>query len=61
VTGMTVRSAAGEMLTAPAVDSVNTVAAPTTVAPRPATANIDAGRVIVNAAPKSVTVVAVRP
>ena len=33
--GFTPRSAAGETLTAPAVDSVNTFDAPTTVAPKP--------------------------
>jgi alpha-N-arabinofuranosidase len=61
VSGVAARTAAGETLTAPAVDSVNTFEAPATVAPRPATAVVQGGRVSITLAPKSVTVLAVRP
>jgi alpha-L-arabinofuranosidase len=61
LTGIRASSATGEMLTAPAVDSINTFAAPMTVAPRPITAKMESDRVTVTVAPKSVTVIAVRP
>jgi alpha-N-arabinofuranosidase len=61
VAGFTPRSASGETLTAPAVDSVNTFEAPNTVAPKPATVKVDGTRVLVTLAPKSVTVIGVRP
>jgi len=61
VSGVAARTATGETLTAPAVDSVNTFEAPATVAPRPATAVVQGGRVSITLAPKSVTVLAVRP
>ncbi len=59
--GTTVASASGETLTAPAVDSVNTFDAPEAVAPRPASATVQNGRLTVTLAPKSVTVLALRP
>jgi alpha-L-arabinofuranosidase len=59
LTGLTPRSAAGETLTAPAVDSVNTPESPHTVAPKPIQAKVDGGRVALTLAPKSVTVVAI--
>jgi alpha-L-arabinofuranosidase len=61
VAGFAPRAASGETLTAPAVDSVNTFDAPNTVAPRPATVKVDGNRVSVTLAPKSVTVIGVRP
>ena len=59
--GITPRSAAGETLTAAAIDSVNTFDAPETVAPKPAQVKLDGQRVLLTLAPKSVTVVGVRP
>ena len=59
LTGMRPRSAAGEILTAPAVDSVNTFESPGTVAPKPIEAKVDGARVTLTLAPKSVTVVAI--
>lgn len=61
VTGATARSAAGDTLTAPAVDSVNTFDAPTAVAPRPAEVRLDAGRLTVHLPARSVTVIGIRP
>ena len=60
VPGVTVRSASGEMLTAPRVDSVNTFAAPTTVQPRPFTAAARGGRLLLRLEPRSVTVVSLQ-
>ena len=57
--GVTPRAAAGETLTAAAVDSVNTFAAPATVAPKPLTAKVAGRRLTLTLAPKSVTVVAI--
>jgi len=61
VAGVTARSASGETLTAPRVDSVNTFEAPTAVAPKPVTAKVQAGRVSLTLEPKSVTVLSVGP
>jgi alpha-L-arabinofuranosidase len=61
LTGITPRSAAGETLTAPAVDSVNTFDAPTTVVPKPALVRVEGNRLALALAPKSVTVIGVRP
>ncbi len=55
--GFTAKSAEGETLTAPQVDSVNTFEAPNAVAPRPVTAKVAGGRVSLTLAPKSVTVI----
>jgi alpha-N-arabinofuranosidase len=57
--GITARTAAGETLTAPKVDSVNTFEKPETVAPKPVTAKVKAGTLSLTLAPKSVTVIAV--
>ena len=57
--GVTAKSASGEMLTAPAVDSVNTFQMPDTVVPKPIVAKIQGGKVAMKLEPKSVTVVAV--
>ncbi len=61
VTGLTPRKAAGETLTAPRVDSVNTFEAPGTVAPKPIAAQVKGGTVTLTLEPKSVTVIAVQP
>ena len=59
--GVTPRSAAGETLTAPKVDSVNTFEAPNTVVPKPIAAKVQGGAVVLTLEPKSVTVVSVEP
>jgi alpha-N-arabinofuranosidase len=58
--GTTPKIAAGETLTAPKVDSVNTFETPNTVAPKPIAARVSGGRVLLTLAPKSVTVISVR-
>jgi alpha-N-arabinofuranosidase len=55
--GMKVKSAAGETLTAPAVDSVNTFEKPDTVAPKAIAVKVQGGKVTLKVEPKSVTVV----
>ncbi|HSP63610.1 MAG TPA: alpha-L-arabinofuranosidase C-terminal domain-containing protein [Pyrinomonadaceae bacterium] len=57
--GVTARSAAGQTLTAPKVDSVNTFDAPNTVAPKPISAKSQDGKLYLKLEPKSVTVVSV--
>ena len=57
--GSSPRSVAGETLTAPKVDSVNTFAAPNTVGPKPISGKVEAGKIILRLEPKSVTVVSV--
>jgi alpha-L-arabinofuranosidase len=57
VNGMTAKSAAGEMLTAAKVDSVNTFDAPDTVVPKAVSAKVQGGKVMLKLEPKSVTVV----
>ena len=57
--GVAAKSAAGETLTAPKVDSVNTFDAPNTVVPKPVSAKVQGGRLDLKLEPKSVTVVAV--
>jgi alpha-N-arabinofuranosidase len=59
--GMTPRTASGETLTGAAIDSVNTFDAPNAVTPKPATVTIDGSRVSLTLAPRSVTVIGVRP
>ena len=61
IAGMNAQSAHGETLTAPAVDSINTFAAPNTVVPRPVPATVKGGRLTLTVAPKSVTVLALEP
>jgi alpha-L-arabinofuranosidase len=53
------KSAAGETLTASEVDSVNTFDAPNTVVPKPISAKAQDGKLTLELAPKSVTVIAV--
>lgn len=57
--GVAAKSARGETLTAPKVDSVNTFDAANTVTPKPVTAKVQGGALILNLEPKSVTVVSV--
>jgi alpha-L-arabinofuranosidase len=57
--GINAKSAAGETLTAPKVDSVNTFDAPNTVVPKPVSAKTQGGNLPLDLAPKSVTVIAV--
>jgi alpha-N-arabinofuranosidase len=59
--GVAARSASGETLTAPQVDSVNTFDSPGMVAPRPISARVQGGRLVLDLEPKSVTVVSVEP
>jgi alpha-N-arabinofuranosidase len=60
VAGITAKSAAGETLTAPKVDSVNTIEAPLAVVPRPVTATLQGGKLALRLEPKSVTVLSVQ-
>jgi len=60
-TGIAPKSAAGETLTAPKVDSVNTFEAPNTVVPKPITAKVQGGKLALKLEPKSVTVISVEP
>ncbi len=57
--GLNAKSAAGETLTAPKVDSVNTFDVPNTVVPKPVSAKAQDGKLTLELAPKSVTVIAV--
>jgi alpha-N-arabinofuranosidase len=61
VTGLAPRTVAGETLTAPRVDSVNTFDAPRTVAPKPLRAKAEGGTVTLVLEPRSVSVVSVQP
>ena len=61
ITGMTFKSAKGETLTASAVDSVNTFAAPNTVVPKPVSASVNGSRLTMTIEPKSVTVISLEP
>jgi alpha-N-arabinofuranosidase len=58
--GISAKAAAGEVLTAPAVDSVNTFDAPKTVVPKPVTAKVQGDQVTLTLEPKSVTVLSIR-
>jgi len=57
--GITAKSASGQILTAPKVDSVNTFDAPNTVTPRPISASVQGGKIALKLEPKSVTVISV--
>ncbi|MGZ4815993.1 MAG: alpha-N-arabinofuranosidase [Terriglobales bacterium] len=59
LTGITAKSATGETLTAPKVDSVNTFDAPNTVIPKAVSAKAEGGKLALDLPPKSVTVVSV--
>ena len=60
VSGTAVRTATGEVLTAAAVDSVNTFDAPRTVTPQAVSARVQGDQISVALPPKSVTVLSVR-
>jgi len=57
VAGINAKSAAGETLTAPKVDSINTFDAPNTVVPKSISAKAEGGKLNLKLEPKSVTVV----
>ena len=57
--GMTAKSAVGETLTAPKVDSINTFEKPGSVVPKAISAKAQNGKLTLNLEPKSVTVVAI--
>ncbi|MEK7724558.1 MAG: alpha-L-arabinofuranosidase C-terminal domain-containing protein, partial [Acidobacteriota bacterium] len=57
--GLTAKSATGETLTAPKVDSINTFEKPNTVTPKAISAKANNGKLLLNLEPKSVTVVSV--
>ena len=61
IAGIAVKSASGETLTAPRVDSINTFDAPKTVQPKPLNATVNAGRLQVTLEPKSVSVIVLSP
>ena len=56
--GIQVKSATGDSLTAPKVDSVNSFEAPNAVVPKPVSAKVQDGKLALKLEPKSVTVVA---
>lgn len=58
--GVSVKGADGETLTGPKVDSVNTFDVPNTVTPQPANVRVQAGRLVLQAPPKSVSVISIR-
>jgi len=57
--GSTAKSAAGETLTAPKVDSVNTFEAQNAVVPKPVSATVQGGKLTLKLEPKSVTVISI--
>jgi alpha-N-arabinofuranosidase len=59
LTGLHAKSAAGETLTAPKVDSVNTFDSPNAVVPKAISAKVDNGKLWLKVDPKSVTVISV--
>ena len=61
IAGASMRSATGESLTAPRVDSINTFDSPAAVAPKPLAAVVNAGRLQVELPPKSVNVITLSP
>jgi alpha-N-arabinofuranosidase len=58
-TGLNAKSAAGETLTAPKVDSVNTFQTPTTVVPKRLSAKVEGGVLSLKVEPKSISVISV--
>jgi alpha-N-arabinofuranosidase len=61
LSGIKARSAAGETLTAPKVDSINTFEAPKTVIPKAISATMEGGKLALQLEPESVTVVSIKP
>ena len=58
--GITAKSASGETLTAPKVDSVNSFDAPNTVMPKSVAVNVQGGKLSLKLEPKSVTIVSLQ-
>jgi alpha-N-arabinofuranosidase len=61
VPGIAANKAVGETLSAAAIDGVNTFAAPNAVTPKPISAQVVGGKLLVTLAPASVTVLALEP
>ena len=59
--GISAKSASGEVLTGPKVDSVNTFETPKTVVPQPIFARAQGGKLTLKLEPKSMTVISVEP
>ena len=59
IAGLNVKSASGETLSAPKVDSVNTFDAPNAVTPKPASVKVQGGKLRIKLDPKSVTVISI--
>jgi alpha-L-arabinofuranosidase len=59
IAGMDAKAAAGQTLTAPKVDSVNTFDVPKTVVAKPISAKLENGKLTLTVEPKSVTVISV--
>jgi len=59
VAGINAKSASGQTLTAPKVDSVNTFDAPNSVVPKSISAKAQGGKLTLTLEPKSVTVVSI--
>ncbi len=57
--GTSAKSASGETLTAPKVDSINTFEAPNTVVPKPISAKAQGGKLTLKLEPKSVSVISI--
>src|SRR5450631_431970 len=57
LSGIAAKSAKGETLTAPAVDSINTFETPRTVVPKPVAGTVHDGKLTLTVEPKSVTVI----
>jgi alpha-N-arabinofuranosidase len=60
IASLAAKSASGETLTAPKVDSVNSFDAPNTVAPKPISVKVQDGKLSLRLEPKSVTVISVQ-
>jgi alpha-N-arabinofuranosidase len=58
VSGLGIRSASGEVLTAPNVNTINTQQAPNNVTPRPIAGTVSGGRVTIELPSKSVAMIA---
>ena len=58
--GITAKSASGQTLTAPKIDSVNAFDAPNTVGPKPISVKAQDGKLALTLEPKSVTVISVQ-
>lgn len=55
--GISAKSVSGQTLTAPKVDSVNTFDIPNSVVPKPISAKVQAGKILLKLEPKSVNVI----